>query len=313
MLTPRLESVVAEKKGEVLLAKVDIDENTDLALDYQVLLLLEQFKRKLMICWKISHCTVEVSRRITLHRTQLPRVWFCHVEKMWVGFAVKSCIALYMCVEVDFTECHFWVWKYDSYSGMAGHHFYHFNRFNLRCALFCNCWLWKIIFSTFILDPTCDIPCHRNVIDAFNCFGVEELNNNAMLCWLLMVSHRKWCTYSQKLRKFGNLVASHILITTKCPVLYFVVAVVSILCAKLISSCSKNPHTGWKMMGRKIYCYMTLFVWTFLVVVCVVHGHVRLPEPKFSTWNTSWGKLGMNWNSVVIPVNKATLFDKPFL
>ncbi|GFG38072.1 hypothetical protein Cfor_10647 [Coptotermes formosanus] len=36
MLTPRLESVVAEKKGEVLLAKVDIDENTDLALDYEV-------------------------------------------------------------------------------------------------------------------------------------------------------------------------------------------------------------------------------------------------------------------------------------
>ena len=50
MLTPRLESVVAEKKGEVLLAKVDIDENTDLALDYQVLLLLEQFKQKLLIC-----------------------------------------------------------------------------------------------------------------------------------------------------------------------------------------------------------------------------------------------------------------------
>ncbi|PSN56985.1 Thioredoxin [Blattella germanica] len=36
MLTPRLESVIAEKKGEVLLAKVDIDENTDLALDYEV-------------------------------------------------------------------------------------------------------------------------------------------------------------------------------------------------------------------------------------------------------------------------------------
>jgi thioredoxin 1 len=50
MLTPRLETVVAEKKGEVLLAKVDIDENTDLALDYQVLLLLEQFKRNLLIC-----------------------------------------------------------------------------------------------------------------------------------------------------------------------------------------------------------------------------------------------------------------------
>ncbi|KAL0100947.1 hypothetical protein PUN28_019378 [Cardiocondyla obscurior] len=36
MLTPRIETVVAEKQGKVLLAKVDIDENTDLALDYQV-------------------------------------------------------------------------------------------------------------------------------------------------------------------------------------------------------------------------------------------------------------------------------------
>lgn len=36
MLTPRLESVIAERKGKVLLAKVDIDENTDLALDYEV-------------------------------------------------------------------------------------------------------------------------------------------------------------------------------------------------------------------------------------------------------------------------------------
>jgi thioredoxin 1 len=38
MLTPRLESVIAEKKGEVVLAKVDIDENTDLALDYEVII-----------------------------------------------------------------------------------------------------------------------------------------------------------------------------------------------------------------------------------------------------------------------------------
>ncbi|XP_011314972.1 thioredoxin, mitochondrial [Fopius arisanus] len=36
MLTPRLESVIEEKQGKILLAKVDIDENTDLALDYQV-------------------------------------------------------------------------------------------------------------------------------------------------------------------------------------------------------------------------------------------------------------------------------------
>lgn len=73
MLTPRLESVVAEKKGQVLLAKVDIDENTDLALDYQVLLLLERFKRKLFICRKIPHCTVQVTLEIILHITCLPR------------------------------------------------------------------------------------------------------------------------------------------------------------------------------------------------------------------------------------------------
>lgn len=35
-LQPRLESVIAEKKGKILLAKVDVDENTDLAMDYEV-------------------------------------------------------------------------------------------------------------------------------------------------------------------------------------------------------------------------------------------------------------------------------------
>ncbi|XP_019547776.2 thioredoxin C-1 [Aedes albopictus] len=36
MLTPRIESIVGEQKGKVKLAKVDIDEHTDLALDYEV-------------------------------------------------------------------------------------------------------------------------------------------------------------------------------------------------------------------------------------------------------------------------------------
>ncbi|XP_050351917.1 thioredoxin, mitochondrial [Nymphalis io] len=36
LLTPRLESIISESKGKVLLAKVDIDEQTDLALDYEV-------------------------------------------------------------------------------------------------------------------------------------------------------------------------------------------------------------------------------------------------------------------------------------
>ncbi|PZC84339.1 thioredoxin, mitochondrial [Helicoverpa armigera] len=36
LLTPRLESIISESKGKVVLAKVDIDEQTDLALDYEV-------------------------------------------------------------------------------------------------------------------------------------------------------------------------------------------------------------------------------------------------------------------------------------
>lgn len=35
-LTPRLESVISENKGKVVLVKVDIDEQSDLALDYEV-------------------------------------------------------------------------------------------------------------------------------------------------------------------------------------------------------------------------------------------------------------------------------------
>uniref|UniRef100_A0A2M4AA76 Putative thioredoxin mitochondrial n=1 Tax=Anopheles triannulatus TaxID=58253 RepID=A0A2M4AA76_9DIPT len=36
MLTPRIETVIGETAGKVKLAKVDIDEHTDLALDYEV-------------------------------------------------------------------------------------------------------------------------------------------------------------------------------------------------------------------------------------------------------------------------------------
>ncbi|KAL4702584.1 hypothetical protein ACJJTC_016060 [Scirpophaga incertulas] len=36
LLTPRLESIISENKGKVMLAKVDIDEQSDLALDYNV-------------------------------------------------------------------------------------------------------------------------------------------------------------------------------------------------------------------------------------------------------------------------------------
>ncbi|KAH8407800.1 hypothetical protein KR215_001432 [Drosophila sulfurigaster] len=36
MLTPRIESIVGEQAGSIKLAKVDIDEHTDLALDYDV-------------------------------------------------------------------------------------------------------------------------------------------------------------------------------------------------------------------------------------------------------------------------------------
>ncbi|XP_055626443.1 thioredoxin, mitochondrial [Toxorhynchites rutilus septentrionalis] len=36
MLTPRIETIIGEQKGKVSLAKVDIDEHSDLALDYEV-------------------------------------------------------------------------------------------------------------------------------------------------------------------------------------------------------------------------------------------------------------------------------------
>ena len=36
MLIPRLESLVSGKDGKVLLAKIDIDEHTDLAMNYDV-------------------------------------------------------------------------------------------------------------------------------------------------------------------------------------------------------------------------------------------------------------------------------------
>lgn len=36
MLTPRIETVIAENDGKINLAKVDIDEYSDLALDYEV-------------------------------------------------------------------------------------------------------------------------------------------------------------------------------------------------------------------------------------------------------------------------------------
>lgn len=36
MLTPRIESAISEHKGKISLAKVDIDELSDLALDYEV-------------------------------------------------------------------------------------------------------------------------------------------------------------------------------------------------------------------------------------------------------------------------------------
>jgi len=37
ILVPRLESLVSQKDGKVLLAKIDIDANTELAMDYEVI------------------------------------------------------------------------------------------------------------------------------------------------------------------------------------------------------------------------------------------------------------------------------------
>lgn len=36
MLTPRIESIIDENAGKIDLAKVDVDEYSDLALDYEV-------------------------------------------------------------------------------------------------------------------------------------------------------------------------------------------------------------------------------------------------------------------------------------
>lgn len=36
MLTPRIESIVSENSGKISLAKVDVDEHSELALDYEV-------------------------------------------------------------------------------------------------------------------------------------------------------------------------------------------------------------------------------------------------------------------------------------
>lgn len=40
LLAPRIEHVIDEKKGKVLLAKVDIDELSDIALDNEVKILI---------------------------------------------------------------------------------------------------------------------------------------------------------------------------------------------------------------------------------------------------------------------------------
>lgn len=36
MLTPRIESVIGENSGKISLAKVDVDDHSELALDYEV-------------------------------------------------------------------------------------------------------------------------------------------------------------------------------------------------------------------------------------------------------------------------------------
>lgn len=54
MLTPRIESVIAEKQGKIVLAKVDIDEHTDLALDYEVNITITPFC--LLLQYVYIHC-----------------------------------------------------------------------------------------------------------------------------------------------------------------------------------------------------------------------------------------------------------------
>jgi len=179
MLTPRLESVVAEKKGEVLLAKVDIDENTDLALDYQVLVLLRAVKAKI----------VDVLKNSTLHNISDTRNYLAYYTafkslilscgKLWVGFAVN--------------------------------HFCYFSRFNLRWVLFCNCWLWKLIFfNIYFRSHWSDILCHCTVIDA--CSFSVFISFHGSLQWYWTCQY--WCYITIECVIFGKICLVHCIYIT---------------------------------------------------------------------------------------------------
>lgn len=72
MLTPRIEAIVSENKGKISLAKVDVDELSDIALDYDV--------STIPVLVAIRNGKVE--QRLTgLHDTDKLRVWIDKIVK----------------------------------------------------------------------------------------------------------------------------------------------------------------------------------------------------------------------------------------
>ena len=58
MLIPRLETLVSGKDGKVILAKIDIDENTDLAMNYEVIVqyVESQLWHGAVVCLSVCCC-----------------------------------------------------------------------------------------------------------------------------------------------------------------------------------------------------------------------------------------------------------------
>lgn len=72
LLTPRIENIVGEQAGSIKLAKVDIDEHSELALDYDVgavpvLLIMQNGK--------------EVNRMVGLQDEDKIRAWIANAVK----------------------------------------------------------------------------------------------------------------------------------------------------------------------------------------------------------------------------------------
>ena len=92
MLIPRLETLVSGKDGEVLLAKIDIDEHTDLAMSYDVmrsfLILTEDFARSSS---SSSHGILFMSVAVSTTDRQVSRlVAFFHADETRGQYSMAS-------------------------------------------------------------------------------------------------------------------------------------------------------------------------------------------------------------------------------